>query len=162
MNGSHYSDEDRLRAVSAYAITGSFRKVEERTGIPHQTVHAWSQTEWWESLLGQVRTLNKDRYQSVFAGFLEKVAVELQDRLENGDPIVDKEGQTVGRKPVSAKELGILAAIAYDKMALIAGDPTSRVERVNSEDKMAELADRFAAINQRAKDKQASDSAVKH
>ena len=45
--------------------------------------------------------------------------------MENGDPVLVA-GQ-IKRKPVSARDLAMVAAIVYDKRALLRDDPTAIV-----------------------------------
>ena len=62
-------------------------------------------------------------------GLLERALTELSDRLDNGDVTIHQ-GVTV-RHPVRAKDVSVIAGIMYDKLALLRGQATSRVERVN-------------------------------
>jgi hypothetical protein len=48
------------------------------------------------------------------------------DRLENGDPVLIS-GE-IRRTPVSARDLAMVAAIVYDKRALLREDPTAIVK----------------------------------
>src|SRR5262249_38313588 len=51
-----------------------------------------------------------------YTRILDKALQELLDRLEQGDPFVV--GGEVKRKPVSARDLALVAAITYDKRRL--------------------------------------------
>jgi hypothetical protein len=43
-------------AAIQYVLLGSVRRVAEATGIPIRTLYDWQKTDWWETLVAQVRT----------------------------------------------------------------------------------------------------------
>ncbi|MCY0853225.1 helix-turn-helix domain-containing protein [Cupriavidus sp. D39] len=53
--GSFYTSEDRRRVAIQYALLGSVRRVAQATGIPVRTIYDWQKTDWWETLVAQVR-----------------------------------------------------------------------------------------------------------
>ena len=57
----------------------------------------------------------------------DQATTELLDRLKNGDPYIV--AGEVKRKPVSARDLALVAAITFDKRALARNAPTSDGDR---------------------------------
>jgi transposase-like protein len=111
--GSRYSDEQRREAVAHYVLLGNWRRVAEATGIPQRTLHDWSTQPWFGTLLAEVRAEKAVELDGVYTRIIDKATTELLDRLERGDPYIV--GGEVKRKPVSARDLALVAAITFDK-----------------------------------------------
>ncbi|WP_214293398.1 hypothetical protein, partial [Escherichia coli] len=54
--GSVHSSDDRRIAAIQFVLLGSMRRTAEATGIPVRTLYDWQKTDWWETLVAQVRT----------------------------------------------------------------------------------------------------------
>jgi transposase-like protein len=140
--GSHYTDDQRREAVAQYVVLGNWRKVAEATGIPQRTLGDWSKQTWFHTLLAEVRAEKGAELDGQLTRIIHKATDQLMDRLENGDPVLVA-GQ-IKRKPLSARDLAMVAAIVYDKRALLRDDPTTIVRApFDAETRMREL-ERFA------------------
>jgi hypothetical protein len=124
--GSYYTDEQRREAVAQYVVLGNWRKVAEATGIPQRTLGDWSKQPWFHTLFAEVRAEKGAELDGQLTRIIHKATDQLIDRLENGDPVLIS-GE-IRRKPVSARDLAMVAAIVYDKRALLRDDPTSIVK----------------------------------
>lgn len=131
-----YPEEKRIEAVTLYAATGHFGRTSDLCGVPEATVRAWRKTEWFNELLREVRQENNEKIDSKFTEIIEKSLEQLVDRVENGDHHVLRDG-TLVRKPISAKDLSLVAAINVDKRQLLRGEPTSRAETVGTVEEKA-------------------------
>lgn len=123
--GSLYTDDKRREAVAQYVVLGNWRKVAEATGIPQRTLGDWSKQPWFYTLIAEVRAEKGAELDGQLTRIIHKATDQLMDRLENGDPVLIA-GQ-IRRKPVSARDLAMVAAIVYDKRALRRDDPTTIV-----------------------------------
>ena len=130
---AHYTAEQKISAVTYYAITGSIYKSSQYTAIPEGTISKWkNESPWWPEALAQVRKRKQDELDSVLTGIIDDATKEVVDRIANGDEVVDKNGE-IHRKKISGRDLATILAILFDKRALLRGDPTSRTEKVTSE-----------------------------
>ena len=68
---------------------------------------------------------------------------EIQDRLQNGEAILDRKTGEVKRKPVSMRDANIVANTMTDKRQLLRGKPTSRSEKLTVDDRLSKLAEEF-------------------
>lgn len=125
-----YPEEKRIEAVTLYAATGNFVTVSELSGVPVPTLKSWRNSEWFQNLLKEIRTENNEKLDAKFTEIVESSLEQLSDRVKNGDYVVTKRGELV-RKPISAKDLSLVAAINVDKRQLLRGEPTSRSESVD-------------------------------
>jgi hypothetical protein len=119
--GSHYTDEQRREAVGHYVVLGTWQAVSKTTGIPHRTLTDWSHQPWFATLYAEVRAGKNSELDGALTRIIHKATDELLDRLQNGDAVlIDGE---VKRKPVSARDLAMVAGIIYDKRALARNQP---------------------------------------
>lgn len=142
--GSRYSDEHRRRAVALYLLHGNWRRVSELTRIPERALKDWSIQPWFGTMLAELRAEKARELDGTYTRILDEATAQILDRLKYGDPYIV--GGEVKRKPVSARDLALVAAITYDKRQL------SRVDHLELQnatkpiplDKLATLLERYA------------------
>src|SRR5215467_584185 len=114
--GSRYSDQQRREAVMLYVLHGNWKRVSELTRIPERTLNDWSIQSWFATMLAEVRAKKGAELDGIYTRILDEATEQLLDRVKHGDPILVK-GQ-IKRKPVSARDLALVAAITFDKRQL--------------------------------------------
>lgn len=143
-------DSKRIEVATLFAVLGSIPKVAEIARISEPTLRAWRKQEWFKQLLSEIRDENDERIDSQFTEIIEKSLELVKDRLLHGDHVVLKTGEVV-RKPVSVRDLSLVAAINFDKRQLVRGKPTARTETVSSQDQLTKLAETFIALTARGR-----------
>lgn len=141
-----YTAEEKISAATAMMITGNSQKSSKITGIPASTIRWWAnESSWWPSLMKKVRKDKNEELDAVQTDILHKTLGKLQDRVENGDAVITKDGD-VAYKEVSARDLATVHGIIFDKRALNRGDPTSKSERSDTDaiQQMARQFEKFA------------------
>ena len=142
--GSKYTDEDRRRAVVEYFVTGNMKRVAKRTGIPRTTLNDWKKSEWWDEAVVKVRHEKGEEFDAKLTRLIDSSFEQAQDRVENGDYRVNKEGKPF-RVPMTGRDLVIAGATVYDKQRLHRNEPTS----IKGDSKsIQELAQTFREISQ--------------
>jgi len=156
--GTHgHTTEERMRAALAWVITGTCQGVEDHTGIARRTVQDWVVSEWWEPLVTEARQLKQFELDASLTNIIHKCSQRLTERLDDPE----------GISKAGIQQIATTLAIAMDKRALMRGDPTSRSERVSSEDRINKLRDEFAGMMQKRVDQnkvkdRTPDKSVKH
>lgn len=144
-----YPEQKKVEAASMYAVLGSMPKVAELTGLPEATIRSWRRQEWFQLILKEVWSENNELLNTKLTKSIQKAQDLLDDRLENGDTKVLKDG-TLVRVPISGKDLSLITAINFDKRQILRGEPTSRSEQVSSGDKqltrLEQLAETFETL----------------
>lgn len=138
-----YSEQDRIKAATTYAMVGSAVEVERITSIPAAIVRKWKTMEWWPRILDRIRQEHDDQLDVKLTKVIDDSVKLVQDRLEGGDYIYDTKRGEVVRKPMAGKEVAVITSIFVDKRNLLRGKPTSRVERSSSEDRLKKLREEF-------------------
>ena len=141
--GSKYTDEDRRRVAVEFFVTGNMKEVSRRTRIPRTTLGDWKQSEWWDELIGTVRHEKGEELDANLTKLIDSSFEQAQDRVENGDYRVNKDGKLI-RVPMGGRDLVIAGATVYDKQRLHRNQPTS----IKGDSKsMTELAAQFRKLS---------------
>lgn len=127
---SKHSPDLRMQACATYLATGDSRQASRLTGIPDRTIRSWFDQDWWIKDTERLRAQFEKQLDAKLTAIIGKAMDVTLDRLENGDELIGKDGAPIRRK-VSGRDAAVIGGVAFDKRALIRGQPTSRVERVN-------------------------------
>jgi hypothetical protein len=104
-------------------------EVSELTGINHATVRDWvTRAAFWPIALELARKVLESRLDKRLDKLLNLSLSGLEDRLQNGDDIVTKDGDVVKRQ-VGARDCAIISSILYEKRAALRGQPGNISER---------------------------------
>ncbi len=126
---SEHTPEQKVQAAAVWLMTGSAKEAALVTGINHATLRDWTTRKaWWPVAIELARKLLESKLDGQLDRLLRKDLSELQDRLENGDEVITKDGQVV-KKKVGARDCAIIADILYNKRAALRGQPGNITER---------------------------------
>ena len=128
-----YSTAQKQKAVVLYRMLGSFALIESMTGIHHETLRKWKQTEWWKEYEADILAQGKAELTGNLKKIVTKAFVQLEDRLENGDFIFDQKTGEMRRKPVGAHTVNQILQTGLDKQFLI--------DKLQRDQKIAETQD---------------------
>lgn len=147
-----FPDSKKQEVVALWAVCGKAATISELTGVPESTVKNWRKQEWFLQALAEIRAENNERLDAQTTAIIEKSYDQIQDRLDNGELVLNHKTGELVRRPVGVKDLALVAAITIDKRQLIRGLPTSRTETVSAGgDKLAKLAEAFEALANKRK-----------
>jgi hypothetical protein len=142
---SPYPPEMKIASAALWCVLGSSVKVSKMLRIPDITIRSWYKEPWWHMAVREVRKTKNEEFDAKLTGLLDDTIVEIQDRLMNGETVVDKQGE-LKRVPVSTRNLATLLGIVYDKRALTRGDPTSKVVRVDVNEHLTDVAKKLSKM----------------
>lgn len=140
-NEYFHTNEDKNRGVAAYVATGSFSKAAQITGVPENTLRNWSKQDWFPEEVRRLDQVDTDEIKSTFTRIAKRATVDLEDRLENGDEVVTKDGEIV-RKKIAGKDLAIISAVSVDKRKHLMEQPAS-ISIQNTHEKLLNLMQQF-------------------
>jgi hypothetical protein len=139
-----WSHDKRVQVVTTYLAVGNAPMTEAVTGVPRSTIRQWRMADWWKELETDIRTEEDSELDVKLSKIIDKSLSAVADRVENGDFIYDGKTGEFKRKPVHVKDALKVTTDLFDKRNLIRGKPTSRVEKQNVTDSLANLAAEFA------------------
>lgn len=143
VSGSQYTNEQRLAVITAYVITGSMIRAATQTGIPQSTLYTWRKQPWFADMVENVRREKEQELDGAFTRIISKALDAVENRLDHGDAVLI-DGAPV-RLPVKARDAALIAAIAYDKRALLR-DASRLSDGAPPEDHLQRLAGRLSVL----------------
>jgi len=137
--GVRIPPEQKIAACALWTVLGSSAKVSRVLGINERTIRHWYHEPWWAIATREIRKTKNEELDATLTGLLEATVHEISDRLRNGENILDKNGE-LRKVPVNTRTLATTLGVVYDKRALLRGDPTSKVARVDVNEHLNEVA----------------------
>jgi len=99
-----YSWEQKVEVATKYMQLGNMRLVSELTEVPYQTIADWRKTDWWPDLIDEIKTIKRSKTGAKLAEIIEQSIFVVQDRLENGDFVLNNKTGEINRRPVSLRD----------------------------------------------------------
>lgn len=146
-----FTEEERIKAATTYALVGNASRVEEITGIPSATIRKWKTMEWWPQIIDRIRNECDDELDVKLTGVIDKAVGAINDRLEHGEWIYDSKEGELRRKPVASRDAAYITASFVDKRTLIRKKVTQRGEQATINERLSKLAQEFEKFT-KAKD----------
>ncbi len=96
--------EKRMEVVGRYMLLGNLRVVSEQCDVSYPTLLDWKKSEWWPEIVQQIKRQKRNRTNDSITKIIENSLEIMQDRLENGDFVLNNKTGEIIRKPVSIKD----------------------------------------------------------
>lgn len=138
----HWSEAQRLEAVTLWLMTGSWVSVSAATNIPSDTLRHWKMQDWWKEAETSIRHQANIKISGRLQRIIDKSADIILDRLENGDIHFDPKTGKITRKEINAKVATEILTKSIDKDILI-----QKIETA-PETKEEAIMDRLKAIQE--------------
>lgn len=145
-----YSWQVRMDVVARWMLLGNLRLVSELTNVPYNTLADWKRQDWWTDMVDQLRRQKKQKTADTLSKIVETGVDILQDRLANGDFVLNQKTGEIVRKPVGVKEAQIIVnqlIQRQNELEKMAEKHSHKQE--NIQDTLSLLAKEFQKINNR-------------
>ena len=143
-----WSDNQKMEAVQSYLLLGNLAMTGRILGIPEITLRVWKRTDWWATLVAEIKSQEKVQLSGKMKKLLDASLSVVEDRLINGDYQMDQKTGEVVRKPVNMKDAHRVAMDMHQRQDLIdkalAGHEEVSVE--GTESRLLKLAEQFATM----------------
>jgi len=137
---SKFTPEEKLYAATAWVMTGSIKEASRLTGIKERLLKKWkSESLWWDDAVREIRKRKQEELEGHLSELIHQSTALLRERIETGNPYLTRQGGELKWVPLTTRDLLFILSQTFDKRALIRGDPTSRTERVSSEQRLEKL-----------------------
>lgn len=146
-HGVEWDMDTRIEAAIAWLITGSIDKASKLCNIPPRTIRDWTKTEWWEDVIREAQTIKQKEIDARWTGLIHTATEQLQDRIDNGETVIDKFGKE-RKLPIKAKELAIILSIAVDKRAVSRGQATRRIENITVDQRLDKIKKKLEEVDE--------------
>lgn len=143
---SKFKKPETILKCLAMIASGSKKKVACRTtGLPYQTYVKWIHKPWYAQVMALIQQELDNALDASLTGTTHKAIDELNDRIDNGDVYIDKNGEQK-RKPLSGRDLGVTFATIFDRRQLLRNKPTSVSETKTTKEHLDGIAERFSKM----------------
>lgn len=146
VNNMHWSDSQKLEAVTTYLALGNLVLTSSVLKIPEFTLRAWKQKDWWKEIESELAVQDDIQLSSRLKRIIETTISATEDRIKNGDWIYNNKEGTLMRKPVNIRDVHKVTMDFLDKRDHLAGKTTSSIALEAIDDRLAKLAEKFAQI----------------
>lgn len=138
------AEDTLLNIAKAYYFNPDWKTVALMTGHTADFLLTFSKTLKFHDLLAKIRQDLDAKEQADETKIVKAALTEIQDRIHNGDDILDsKTGKVVKIKP-KAKELASILKTVHNIRQTTRGEANSRSESVSQADKLNKIAEQFA------------------
>lgn len=143
---------DKINVVNDWILWGNAKKVAEMNNIHKSTLESYMATEWWPEVVESCKIRLQEELDSRMTKALHMAYDEIDDRICNGDYVIDVRTKELNRVPMKGRDLAAIANTTFDKRQLLRGDATTIASKRIENTK--ELESKFLKI---AQDLQAKD-----
>lgn len=139
-----YTDKDKLNAVNTWLVLGKVPLVAAATGVSEHTIRAWKMQPWWKEMVANVQNESNQQLDSKLTKILDKALDVTEDRIENGEYILDSKTGKIVRLPVKIKDAHRVAVDLIGQRDLVRGKPEREKQEQQTSDILKKLADQFS------------------
>lgn len=155
--GKLYPDSAKLEAVKLWLLTGNLRHTSAALNIPYITLQSWRYSEWWKELVEDLKTEENIQLTQKLRKIAEKSLEVLEDRLQNGDYVLDKQTGKLVRKPVNLRDTTLAYNSLHDRRQKLLEKKEDKQENKQVMDRLSALAQKFEEIANRKQPIQVTD-----
>lgn len=139
-----YSPEKKIQALSAWMITGTASEAARMTGISVGTICSWkNKSTWWPALMAEMNKDYNAELDVLYTNVLMKSAKKLITVIDNGEDIYNARMDKMVKRQLSGVSLAKINSHVFASRALMRGDPTQRIEKVSSKERLSMLSQEF-------------------
>lgn len=142
--------EKKIQVVAQWLALGNLRLVAATTGVSYGMVRQWKLQPWWKEYETEIRNMENIKLDSGMTKIVERSLEVIQDRLENGDHVLNNKTGEIERRPVSMRDASRVTSELLTKRELLRGNATSRSEaqQIPIQEQLKTLAMEFAKMTQ--------------
>lgn len=143
----HWSDSQRIEAITAYIACGSPSQVCTNLNIPLPTFNRWKAQKWFKDYMEQIRNQETLELDAKLSRIVKKSLEQLEDRVDNGNYQFNPRNGEIIRVPVTLKDLSGAADKLLERQAKIREKPEVQTEEQSMQSKLVKLAEEFAKFS---------------
>lgn len=149
---SLYSPEQKYDILEKIEIFGNLREVSRQTDVPYNTLLSWKKEDWYHQMMGDIRAAARAEMSSKMSRIVDKALAAVEDRIENGDQVLNNKTGKFISKPVVLRDVAKVASDLLGKQVKLEelNSKDARKDE-NIKDTLQQLAAEFAKFNRRNK-----------
>lgn len=154
--------EKRINVVRKYLATGSVRRTAELCNVSPDMIHRWKNQDWWDELVTELRRTQDAKTETRITTLVERALDIVEDRLINGDLVLNNKTGELIRKPVSMKDTAKLTTDLLQRQSSLRKDQGEvKIQKETVKETLQLLASEFSRWNKRSAVLSAEDVKIK-
>lgn len=146
--GERYSWDKKQEVCEKMLALNNVRLVAELTNVTTQTIQNWKKTEWWQDLVNEIKSTEKVQLDNKLKQLINKSLDVVEDRLENGEIVMNNKTGELVRKPVVLRDTARVASDLISKRLAIEKDSQEiQLKKDSMKETLVMLATEFARWN---------------
>ena len=141
---SHWTQNQKLQAVSTYLMLGNMSETALITGIPLATLKMWKTSDWFKEYSLQLQTEDVQQMDSNLKRVVDKALKAVEDRLDLGDAQFDQKTGEIIRIPVKAHVALKITTDLLTKQEKLRENPMKEEVEKTIDDRLLKLSEEFA------------------
>lgn len=142
-SGKHYTDKQKVIAVHAFALSGSWIVAAKESGMNYSVLRNMGQLQWFKDSVAEVRQEEDDILDGDMSEIIKEGVNQLKDRVKHGDWMWNSKENKFVRKSINAATLHKITSGMMDQRNVARGKPTSISQTVSVSDRLQKLANEF-------------------
>ena len=137
----------KTEAVLTWLTTGNMSQTSVMLGVPLQTLNLWKRSTWWKDIVDGIHDDDKVELDAKYQKIIRKALTVVDDRLENGNFMMDQKTGQIVRVPVNMADTHRVMKDLVDQQLTLRID--KKTEEINLEtvnDKLKKLAEQFQTM----------------
>lgn len=146
VNNMHWSDSQKLEAVTTYLALGNLVLTASVLKIPEFTLRAWKQRDWWKEIEQELAVQDNIELSSRLKRIIETTISATEDRIKNGDWVYNNKTGELMRKPVLMKDAHKVTMDFINKREQLVNQIPQNTSIEQIDEKLKKLAEKFEEI----------------
>lgn len=139
--------ETKVRCVEKYLLLGNLRVISEQEGVKYDTLIDWKKSDWWKQLADEIRAARTSKKANKLSDIVNTSLEAIEDRLKNGDYVLNVKTGKIERRKVSLRDLNALTNNMLARQLQLEEFADKVEQRTESSEQiMASLAKEFAKM----------------
>lgn len=152
LDNGRWTWEKKYAVVAIFSECGSLRETAEKAGVNAATIENWRKLPWWENMLREIRETYDAKLDNKLSKLIGKVLGTVEDRLDNGDQVLNQRTGKLEARPISARDAGTIASMLLDKQDRLRKTSTeSIIAQASVQDTLKMLAAEFTKLSGQVK-----------
>ena len=153
-----YTWEHKIKVVATMLATGNMAHAAREHKVSYDTLQDWKKKPWWPKLLAEVKQAARADLQTKMSKIVSKALDAVEDRIENGEVVLNNKTGELLRKPASLRDVNNVAnGMISQQIQLEKLDKGATVQQETMQDLLKQLHTEFAKFNSKVKQNSATD-----
>jgi hypothetical protein len=140
-----YTWEKKYSVVAIFMQTGSPRETAQLAEIPEMTLDNWRKMPWWQQLVDDIKNSDATKLDNKLTKLINKSLSVIEDRLDNGEQVLNNKTGELVTKPVGIREATQAAtALMQRQVQLHKNTVEQAIQKQTVQDTLKALATEFA------------------